>query len=156
FKRDLRSYSDISAYTVSGGLNLSGGTGEPLRVSAGAATSNFFSLLGILPQMGRAVPPGEEMLGRDTVVLLCHWLWKNRFASDPKIIGQSITLNTRAYTIIGVLPAGFQFGGAKQDVWVPIGFDPATPGNRGSHYLRVIGRLAPGVTLPQADAELSR
>ncbi len=156
FQRDLHSFSDIAAYSTSGGLNLSSGSGEPLRVSAGAATSNFFSLLGITPQMGRAFAPGEDQAGRDTVVLLSHSLWKNRFASDPKIVGQSITLDARTYTVIGVLPAGFEFGGKKQDAWVPIGFDPAKPGNRGSHYLQVVARLAPRVGMQQAASELSR
>jgi putative ABC transport system permease protein len=155
FQRDLHSYSDIAAYTTSGGLNLSGGTGEPLRVSAGAATSNFFSLLGIVPPMGRAFAAGEDQLGHDNVVLLSHSLWKNRFASERKIVGQSITLDSRTYTIIGVLPDGFHFGGASEDVWVPIGFDPAKPGNRGSHELCVIARLAPGVGVEQASSELS-
>jgi putative ABC transport system permease protein len=155
FKLDLHSYSDIGAFAAGGGLNMSSQSGgAPLRVTASAATANFFHILGIQPQMGRAFAPGEDQKGRDNVVLLSYSLWKNRFASDPKILGQTITLDSKPNTVIGVLPPGFQFGKKKADVWVPIGFDPAKPGNRGSHYLRVVARLANGVTLQQANSEL--
>ena len=154
FQRDLHSFSNIEAYSQGGGLNLSSSSGEPLRVTANASTANFFQMLGIQPLIGRAFAPGEDQIGRDNVVLLSYSLWKNRFASERNVVGQSITLDSKPTTVIGVLPPGFQFGGKKADVWVPIGFDPAKPGNRGSHYLRVVARLGSGVTLNQAQSEL--
>jgi putative ABC transport system permease protein len=154
-RHDLHSFSDIAAVSTGGGLNLSGASAEPLRVSAGAATANFFSLLGISAEAGRAFAPGEDEPGRDTVVLLSHSLWKNRFGSDPGILGKTIILDARPYTIIGVLPPGFQYQ-RKQDVWVPLALDRAKPESRGSHYLQVIGRLAPGLSLAQANSELAR
>jgi predicted permease len=154
-KRDLRAFSDIAAFSTAGGLNLSSGSGEPLRVSAGAGTANLFTLLGIKPVLGRAFASGEDEIGHDTVVLLSRSLWQSRFASDPQIIGKSILLDGRANTVIGVLPGGFEFE-RKVDVWVPFGLDRAKPGDRGNHYLRVIARLAPGLSIEQAASDLSR
>jgi putative ABC transport system permease protein len=155
FKRDLHSFTDVAAFYPGGGLNLSSGAGEPSRVSAVTGTANVFSVLGISPEMGRAFAPGEDEKGRDNVVLLSRSLWKSRFGSDPQILNKTITLDGRGYRVIGILPGGFQFGG-KADVWVPLGLDRAHPDDRGSHYLNVIARMAPGVSLHQAAAEVSR
>jgi putative ABC transport system permease protein len=153
FQRDLHSFSGIAAYSSGNGANLSMGSSEPVRVTAGQSSANLFSVLGISPEMGRGFAPDEDRKGALDVVLLSHSLWKSRFASDPKIVGQTITLDGRGFAVIGVLPAGFRFGG-NMDVWVPYQFDSANE-DRGSHFLQVVARMAPGVSITQAASELA-
>jgi putative ABC transport system permease protein len=154
FQRDLHSFSAIAAYSSGDGANLSIGSSEPLRVTAGSATANLFQLLGVSPERGRAFVSGEDRKGAPDVVLLSHSLWKNRFASDPQLVGKSVTLDGRSFAVVGILPDGFRFGGGM-DIWVPLQID-TVENDRGSHYLQVVARLAPGVSMAQASSELAR
>ena len=137
------------------------GRGEPVRLQGSVATADLLPLLGVAPMLGRMFHPDEDK-GSETgrVVILSHTLFQNRFGSDPSILNQTITLDGRNHTIVGVMPPGFEFPIQNEpvDLWTTIaadasGSEPATT-QRGAHFLRVIGRLKPGVTHEQAKAEL--
>jgi putative ABC transport system permease protein len=135
------------------------GSGEPARLKGVVASADLFALLGVSPSLGRSFRPEEDNAGA-SVVILSHGLWRRRFNSDPQVIGRNITLDDRSLTVVGVAPAGFQFPIAAEpaDLWTTIahdatGNDPMTA-QRGLAYLSVIGRLKPGVSGAQAQAEM--
>ncbi|HEV7990889.1 MAG TPA: ABC transporter permease, partial [Gemmatimonadaceae bacterium] len=129
------------------------GEGEPERVIADRVTSNFFATLGVKPLLGRAFLPAEDKMGSDRqVVVLSHGYWQRRFGGDARIVGRQIQLNGKPWTVVGVAPPELRFGRAV-DVWAPTVVD--TTLNRRSEYLDVIGRLKPGVTIAQANADVA-
>jgi putative ABC transport system permease protein len=134
-------------------LNLTG-AGEPERLEGRAVTSNFFQALGVNAALGRTFLPENEKLGSERVVVLSQELWRRRFGGDPSIVGKTLTLNGNNYEVIGVAPPSFKFPQGAQ-LWAPMSFD-AEPGlrQRKAHFLRPIGRLKPGVTLAQAQADM--
>jgi putative ABC transport system permease protein len=134
-------------------LNLTG-DGEPLRVSTMATTANLFSLLGVAPEIGRGFLPEEDREGGPNVVVLGHALWQNRYGGDPSVVGRDVTLDGAKYSVVGVMPAGFQVLERTADAWVPMGFGPEDATNHGSHFLFVVGRLKPGVSAEQAQADV--
>src|SRR5215212_2720537 len=142
------------AATADLSLNLTG-AGEPERFDGKRVSANFFSLLGVEPQLGRGFMPEEDVPGANKVVVLSHGLWQRRFGSDQGLVGKSITLNGEGYTVVGVMPQGFQFLSQDVGMWVPIAFTQQQAANRGSHYLRVVARLKPGVSVERAQAEMS-
>src|SRR5262249_39400028 len=91
--------------------------------------------------------------GSNHVVIISQGLWQRRFGSDPNLIGKSLTLNGESFTVIGIMPAGFQFPG-RAEIWSPIAFSSKDISARGIHYIYVFGRLKKGVTLAQAQAEM--
>lgn len=136
------------------------GKGEPTIVNTADVTPEIFSLLGVKPLAGRAFLPADGKRGAPAVAMVSENLWRARFGSNPKLIGQSINLDMRAFTVVGILPASFRYpdGAARQDVWIPVAQDPLFgPLLRqpGTPVLGAIGRLKPGVTFAQAQAEMS-
>ncbi len=119
------------------------------RVSAG-----FFAALGAKPILGRDFQPDEDTEGREQVVILKHSLWERRFGSDPNILGQSIRLNNKAYTVIGVAPKDFNFPYGNGEFWTPFVFPAQLAQDRENHSFAVVGLLKPGVSLAQGDAEI--
>jgi putative ABC transport system permease protein len=130
------------------------GTGEPERLRGMFVSDGFFALFGATPQLGRDFLPEEDQPGRNFVVMLSNGLWQRRFGSDPTIVNQAITLNGQRYTVIGVMPASFRYGGRELDLWTPIAFTAQQAQNHGGHYLQTVGRLKPGVTVEQARTEM--
>jgi putative ABC transport system permease protein len=132
---------------------LTGGD-EPERLSTGFVSVNFFSTLGVNPIAGRAFSDGEELPGIEPVVVVSSGLWKRRFGSDPGLVGQTITLDGKSGTVIGIAPDLFNDMVGQVDVWLPIilKLEDEARDNRG---LRVVGRLKSGVSPKQADAEMS-
>ena len=135
------------------------GSDEPARLKGVVASADLLALLGVSPSLGRSFRTEEDNAGA-SVVILSHGLWRRRFNSDPQVIGRNITLDDRSLTVVGVAPAGFQFPIAAEpvDLWTTIahdatGNDPMTA-QRGLAYLSVIGRLKPGVSGAQAQAEM--
>ena len=138
------------------------GRGEPARLQGAVVTADLFPLLRVQPMLGRVFLPDEDKpteTGR--VVVLSHKLFQQRFNGDPSILNQAITLEGIKFTVIGVMPPSFEFPIQNDPVelWTTIagdasGDEPVT-GQRGAHFLRVIGRLKPGVTEEQAQAELT-
>ena len=135
-------------------FNLTG-TGEPERIDGQRVSGSLFQLLGVEPQLGRAFLPEEDRAGANHVVILSHGLWQRRFGSDPAIISRPINLDGQSFTVVGVMPKGFQFPSRTDQLWVPIAFTANEAGQRGNHYLEVIARMKPGTSLEQAQAEMT-
>jgi predicted permease len=131
------------------------GRGEPVLLESSKVTGRFFSMLGVAPALGRTLEEGDDRVGAPRVVILSHRLWRDRFDADPRVIGQTIALTGAGHTIVGVMPAAFEFPRGV-DLWLPISsaMNPRTTENRGAVFLQAVGRLKPGVTLQQAEAEL--
>lgn len=135
-------------------FNLTG-SGEPERLEGRRVSANLFPLLGVEPQLGRVFTAAEDQPGAQRVVLLSYPLWQRRFGGDPGIVGRALTLNGESYLVVGVMPARFQFPTSDDQAWVPIAFTQQDVANRGRHYLQVMARLKPGVSLTQAQSEMS-
>ena len=132
------------------------GDGEPERLKGLGVTGEFFSVLGIEPLHGRGFRPEETWQGND-VVVLSHGLWQRRFGGDPAIVGQTISLNGRPQTVIGIMPESFYFPTKEIELWSPLGMTREQMTQlRRPHFLRAIARLKPGVSLEQAQAEMTR
>jgi putative ABC transport system permease protein len=153
WRNQSRTLNPVAAYMYSW-FNLTGG-GDPERVTSGMATASFFSLLGVRPLVGRLFLPEEDRPGSPPVVILSEALWKRCYRGDPSIVGKGITLDGKAYTVVGVLPATFvipdQFK-IEHALWVPLIANESGAGPMG--IVRVIGRLKPGVSVATARTEL--
>jgi len=152
WKEQSHSFVEMAAWSPAG-YNLTGG-GEPERVPGMEVTASFFPALGGKPLLGRSFLSREDVPKGNPVVMLSHSLWQRRFGSRSDILGQSITVNGRPFAVIGVMPPGFWFSNAHEDIFVPLGLDPAET-YRGGHYLKVIARLKMGVPLERAQAEMN-
>ena len=158
-RRENRTFSAM-AVTRATGFSLTG-AGEPERVSAQYVSADFFSLLGVNPVAGRTFAPGEDERGAAPVALIGADLWQRKFGSAPDVLGKGITLDDRSYTVVGVIPTDFNLRVnifRQSDVYVPIGqWDIRALQNRGAALgLHGVGRLKPGVTVEQAQADLDR
>ena len=123
------------------------------RLQATRVTSNFFSILGVEAALGRTFQPEEDRPGAPALVILNHNLWQRRFSGDPNLIGQAINLNGTNYTVVGILPPHFQFAPiADAELWVPLNPSANEVSRRFTHWLNVIARLKPGLTVEQARA----
>jgi putative ABC transport system permease protein len=152
FQTQSRVFEGLAA-TSDVGFNLTG-DGEPLKVVARAVTAEFFPLLGVTPKLGRVFRADEDKPGANHVVVLSHRLWRQRFGGEADAVGRDILLNDEKYTVVGVMPSGFQFMESYVGLWVPAALSPEELTNHGAHYLQVLGRLKPGVTVPRATAEI--
>jgi putative ABC transport system permease protein len=154
-----RSFSEMAA--VNSSSFILSGQGEAARLAGAGVSSDFFSILGVRFTLGRSFLPEEDRPGQNRVAILSYRIWQERFGADGDITERRVTLNDNSYKVVGVLPADFQFGSnaadfqarSQADIWVPIALDPEKL-QRGTHPLRVIARLKPGVSLGQAQAEL--
>jgi len=136
-------------------FNLTG-VGEPDRLDGRRVSANLFDLLGVPALLGRTFVPDDDRPGTH-VVLLSYSLWQRRFGSDSNVIGRAITLNGESYNVIGVMPRSVHlpaYGNWNDKVWVPIAFTNEETTERGNHFLDVIARIKPGITLKQAQAEM--
>jgi putative ABC transport system permease protein len=150
--RDRNSvFSALAARTVFGTAVLTG-SDEPERVQSSIATANFFSTLGIKPYRGRVFLPEEEQ-GEHAVAILSYGLWQRRYAGDARIIGTTIPIDGRPHTVIGIMPPVLDRTMDVQ-IWRPIPFNTDGTSVRRFHYLRLVGRLKPGVTIAQAQRHM--
>jgi len=155
WKTQNTTFTDMTLFFWPNEVNLSGQAGGTADHARAVPTeSNFFSILGVRPLLGRTWENGEDQPGKDDVVILSYALWQTRFGGDPKAIGQTLELNAKKHTIIGVMPAGFQFPFRAQ-LWTPLDMSTKGLGPRGSHSYNAIGRLKPGVTVKQAQADVT-
>jgi putative ABC transport system permease protein len=155
-QREAKSWEAIGAWAP-GGQNV-GTESEPLRVTSAAITRSLIDVLGVPPERGRNFTEEEDRNGGPRVAIISHGLWQKGFGGASDIIGKQIQVNSASTTVVGVMPANFAFppGSNEQvEILLPFQFDPANPGNRGGHFLSVIGRLRPGVTIDQAQSEMS-
>ena len=153
WKTQNQSFADMAALAETS-FNLTG-DGEPERVAANGVTANFFPLLGVQPILGRGFLPEEDQPGKNRVAVLSYSLWQTRYGGDRQIINREILLNGRKITVVGVLPAGFQFLDKEVRVWLPLALTPEQLANRGGHYLTVVARMKPGVSVAQARADMN-
>jgi putative ABC transport system permease protein len=149
-------FADAAAADEYRRLNLTS-QGQPEALPAAAVSPNYFSVLGVSPQLGRTFSDGEDLLGRDHVVILSHELWERHFGSDVSVIGSTIRLNREDYTVIGVMPASFHLLGFTPQLWTPLVLTAAdqTATARKDRSLYLFARLKPAATLEQARAEMS-
>jgi putative ABC transport system permease protein len=156
---DWRKQSDVfgSLTAFHDGSYTLTGADEPAHLSGEIVTSDFFSTLQVVPELGRGFLREEEQKGHH-VVVLSDALWHSRFGADPNIVGRSIRLNDNAYTVVGVAPAGFAFPIATPPVqlWTTCADDPELLGQRDAHLLNVVARPKDGITVAQAQAEIAR
>ena len=149
-----RVYERLSAVGFPLDVSLTG-QGEPEQLTGVGVTPDLFATLGVGAAAGRPLQTGEEGSGRDRVVVLSHALWERRFGADPDVVGRTVTLGGVDRTVVGVLPPGFAYPSREVDVWIPADLAPADVGRHwGTAWVRPIGRLRPGATIEQAQAEL--
>ena len=153
WKTENQVFTRIATY-VGQGFNLTG-TDKPERVVGARVSSDIFQLLGIQPALGRDFTAEEDRDGAERVVILSYEFWQHRFAGDPNVIRQTITLSDQTYTIIGVMPRGFAFPSTRAQVWTPIAFNAAERATRDTNFIDVVARLKPGVSLEQAQANMN-
>jgi predicted permease len=157
-----RTLAGLTCFAL-GSVSLTG-NGKPEQVWATLATANYFDLLGVKPVRGRGFLPAEDRLRIGApVAVISYRLWQNRFGGDPSAVGQTIHINTHSYTIVGIAPRIFQgsYTGLRTDIWVPLMMAPQLVAggdwltSRGTTWLQALGRLRPGVSREQAQAELT-
>ena len=144
-------FSSLGARTIFGASVLSGGD-EPERVQSSIASANFFATLGVKPYRGRVFLPEEEV-GNHDVALISYGLWQRRYAGDAAMVGKTIAIDGRPHTVVGIMPPTLDRTMDVQ-VWRPIPFNTGQTSVRRFHFLRLVGRLAPGVTLAQARRQM--
>jgi putative ABC transport system permease protein len=153
WKAQNTTFARMSAYANSND-NLAAPGGDPERVASARVIPDFFSTLGVTPAAGRWFVPDEFVFGSHRVVVLGHGLWVRRFGANPAIVGQTITLNARPYTVVGVAPESMRLP-ARAQLWSPLAFDPANgPQGRRNDFLSVVGRLKPGVSESRAQSDM--
>jgi putative ABC transport system permease protein len=145
-------FEDMAAFSGQG-FNLGAST-QPERIQGAGVSPSLFSILRVQPLMGRAFQAEEDRPTSNPVVIIGSALWQRSFASDPEIVGKTIKLDEKAYTVVGVMPADFVFPDRRAEIWVPLTLSPEDANNRGGHNLRVVARLKPGVTLQKARTEM--
>jgi predicted permease len=151
WRRMNRSFADLAATRgVTASLT---GDGTPEQILGRAATPNFFGVLGVRPQLGRTFSEAEDRDGTQ-VVVISYGLWQRRYGGDAGIVGRTILMNDGRWEVAGVMPRSFAFRNRAIDYWIPIHFSPAQAAERGSHYLNVVGRLKPGVSLDAARDDM--
>ena len=150
-QRDARSFEGMAAFQWwEGSLT---GDGEPEQVLSFLVGPGFFPLLGVQPQLGRWFSDDEVDGKTENVVILGHRLWMRRYAGNPEIVGRTVQFNGRSYTVVGVMPNQVLFP-VPAELWAPLTLSAAERVDRRSRYVGLIGRLQPGVSLDQADAEI--
>jgi predicted permease len=155
YREQPRTLASVAAF-AQGDATLTG-QDAPERLRAVAATASFLSTLGVTPVMGRNFSEEEETQGRDRVVILTHRLWRGRFGANPNILGTTLTIEGVPHTVVGVLPAGFEYP-QRTDIYMPFAPTPEqlNPGTRGSRFLDVVARVKPGVTVEAAQRDMDR
>lgn len=163
-QRSVPAFERLAAYWFDPGLSgidLMGG-GEPMRLSTAFVSADFFRTLGVSAAAGRTLLPEENVPGADRAVVLSYGLWQRRFGGDRSAVGRTVALDGEPFTVVGVMPRPFAYPAEQVDVWLPLSriTEADIPRERGVRYLSVVGRLAPGVELPNArrmtDAFMAR
>jgi putative ABC transport system permease protein len=149
------SFTEMAALS-SGSFNL-GVKGSPQRIVGTAVSPNLFGMLGVHALMGRTFLAEEGQPGRDHEVVLSYGLWRRVFAGNPKVIGSSIDIDGVPYAVVGVMPEGFAYPD-ESELWAPLAFtaQELSESRRGNHGLEVLGRIKPGLTMAQVQADMDR
>src|SRR5205823_7283331 len=153
-RRETKSWESMDIW-LNSGVNVAAKR-EPTRVTASHVTGGLLNTLGVAPARGRLITPADDDPGAPLVADISYGLWQRAFGGDRAVVGQEILLNGRKCTVIGIMPKGFCFPPGEidpPDLWTPLQINPADPGERSSHSFWLLGRLKPGVTPGQAQAE---
>ena len=154
FQQQNQTFESVAGYT--GGNFILTHAGDPLRIQSCEISADLFSVLGVKPLIGRSFLAADEKPGEDRVALISYGLWQRRFAGDHALLQKQITLDGLSYTVVGVMPNGFEFPiqPERVEVWIPLEQPEDLAQLRGAHYLDVVGRIKTGVTLAQARADV--
>jgi predicted permease len=154
WQRQTQTFSSLAMYRGQD-YNVTG-SGEAERLNGYMISADFFSTLGLKPAIGRLFRADDDQPGAAPVVVLSNGLWQRKFGASPDVLGRSLVLNGKLYTVVGVIPSGFTFYGQDRDVYTPIGqwTDPSFRDRRISVSARVIGRMKPGVSIAQVQADM--
>jgi putative ABC transport system permease protein len=154
FQQQSHTFESIAGYT--GGSFILTNAGEPLRIQSCEISAALFPVLGAKPLIGRSFLTEDERGGQDRIALISYRLWQRRFGGDPGLLQKQITLDGQGYTVVGVMPDGFEFPiqPERVEVWTPLEQPEDLAQLRGAHYLDVVGRIKTGVSLDQARADL--
>jgi len=154
YRKQRQLFSEVAAINTDD-FNLTG-VDRPERLQCGEGTSGLFAVLGIRPILGRVFTYEEDQPGKNQVVLLTQGLWKRRFGGDPNVLGRTIHLNGKPYTVVGIVPSILQWF-APLDAWIPTGFTPEqmSPPRRDNQFLFILARLQPGVSIERARAGMA-
>lgn len=152
WRRQATSFSHLAAFHDRA-FNLRG-DGAPKRIFGLAASGDYFGVFGLAAERGRTFGHAEAASGQEHVAVLSHRLWQNGFGADPQIVGKTLRLDEVPYLVLGVMPAALDYEPDTPDLWVPLAWTPEEAGNFGFSYLRLLGRLQPGVPVERAQQEM--
>jgi putative ABC transport system permease protein len=156
-KRRLQSFESLDGW-VNSGVNLAGAA-DPIRVTGTFITGGLFGQLGVTPAMGRGITQADDVDGAPLVIVISDGLWQRAFGRDPSVLGRVVAVNGRNANVAGIMAPGFAFPPGELDapeMWAPLQLGPPDPKRRGSHYLYLVGRLKPGVSMQVAQSEVDR
>ncbi len=151
WRKEAHSFDELAAYSWDE-VSLTG-DGHPQKVQSFKVSANLFGMLGVQPQLGRVFSQDEEEPGKDQEIILGHALWEQRYASDPHILGKHVKVGGKAYTVVGVMPKGFDFP-MPAEAWTPLALNSKDRERRDTRWLWVLGRLKPHVSFSEASAEM--
>ncbi len=150
-----QSFEYLAGFSQIAGVNLEIGS-QVVHLHNTSTSDHFFDVFGVAPLLGRTFLPGEEQDGRNNVAVLSYEVWQQNFGGNPSVIGSSVHIDGFPYTIVGVMPAGFRFPlGTPNLVYTPLRIPKELRTSRGDHWLQVVGRLKPGLTVRQAQADIN-
>jgi predicted permease len=157
WREQVNAFADVMGYSDMVGTSTLADGREPVIVKPALTTGNFFSVLGARAALGRTFVDAETWRTGTSVAVLSHRLWRDRFGSDPRVIGRTVQLDGAAVQVVGVMPASFEYPNETIDLWQPLGWDPANRERmsfRRAHWLNAIARVKPGVAEQTANAQL--
>jgi putative ABC transport system permease protein len=150
-----QSFESLAGFSGFAGVNLDTGS-QVVHLHNTSTSDHFFDVLGVQPLLGRTFVAGEEQEGRNNVAVLSYEVWQQNFGGNPGVIGMSVHLNGFPYSVVGVMPAGFRFPlGTPNLIFTPLRLSKELRTSRGDHWLQVVGRLKPGLTVQQAQADIN-
>src|ERR671935_409658 len=156
YRDDTRSFDGMAAYFTTR-RNVAVEGAEPERLMIDKVTHELSSVLGVQPKIGRFLEAGDEEWGRHRVVVLSWGFWQRAFHGDPQALGKTVTVDGDPWTVVGVMPRGFNFDDPDVQLWAPISFPPNDDtATRGYRYLQIIARTKEGITEQKARADLAR
>ena len=153
WKARSRSFAALSAWHSREANRV--GAGEPVRLRGAGVGADLLPLVGVRPALGRLLARADEQAGAPGTLLISHGAWQRVFAGNPAVLGRAVRLDDEAFTVVGVLPAGFAFPSRQVEFWAPIRMTEDDLSDRDNNYFKVVGRLAPDVSLAAAQAELA-
>ena len=155
-RAQAKSFAALAAYWDYDKLTLQLPAGDSVSLASVGGTDNFFDVFGVRPLLGRTFLPGEQEQGKNDIAVLSYEVWQKHFHGDPGIVNHTARLNGRPYVVVGVMPAGFRFPlNVRDAIYTPLHIDQPWMPSRGAHWLRTVGRLRDGITLEEAQADLS-